>query len=130
MAQFATVDDVAATWRPLTDRETPVATTLIDHAHTLLYRHVPDLDDLIAAGELSTDLAKLAVVQMVVRVLRNPDAVRTEAIDGDSHSITYARDASIELIQFTEAERNLLRTPIARRQPKGVRSVRVRPGLW
>lgn len=125
MGSFATSFDVADVWRPLSDAEQSVADTLASYASTLLRGRFADLDDRIADGSLNSDLAQLAVVQMVIRVLRNADFVRSESID--DYSVTYATETLSGELEITGAEAALL-APTPTRAAAG--SFRVTPGLW
>lgn len=81
MAAFATAPDVEARWRPLSAAETTVATTLLEDASTLLRALVPTIDQQITDGDIDENLVVAAVVQAVLPVLRNPDAMESESID-------------------------------------------------
>lgn len=82
MAAYATSDDVAASWRPLTSAEEDVAETFLEWTSARMRKRVPALDSRIAADE--DDLALLATavaVGIVRRALINPEGWREEAID-------------------------------------------------
>jgi len=88
---FATADDVEDL-RPLDADERDRAAVLLRYASAQIRRQLPDIDARIAAGQLDADLARYVTVQMVVRVLRNPDGVLQETV-GPS-SISYDRTQS------------------------------------
>lgn len=75
--------DVEARWRPLSPAETTVALTLIDSACVQLDSIRPRLLDLVNAGSIPLRLVVDAVVEVVQRVLRNPDLLRAQNITGD-----------------------------------------------
>lgn len=124
MPPFAEPQDVANAWRPLTAAEESVATTLIGYASSILRGRFPDVDQRVADGKLSADIPQLAVVNMVIRVLRNPDGVRSESID--DYSISYS-DVTLAGLELTAAEVALLAPSGAKSRP---RQIRTAPGLW
>lgn len=125
-ASYATAADLVATWRPLSDEETTAADKLCADASILLRREYSDLDERIAEDENVGDLARMAVEQMVLRFMRNPDAYGQESIVNwaASHGAN-----STGVLEVTEAERELLRPePSTAVKPKGLK-VRV-PRWW
>ena len=81
MADYATVADVTSRWRPLTAAETTVAGALLADASAILRARVPRLDDRVDDDTLDAALPRSVCVQMVLRVLRNPDGLISEQID-------------------------------------------------
>lgn len=73
MTAFATVSDVAARWRPLSDAEEIIAATLLDDASDIIRLRFPDVDDRITAGTLSADSVTRIVATMVKRAMINMD---------------------------------------------------------
>lgn len=73
MADFATVEDLEAFWRPLTATEQTRATELLGYASALIRTEWPDIDDRIAEGKLDPALAKFVALSMVKRVLTAGD---------------------------------------------------------
>lgn len=73
MSDFATVDDAAALWRPLTTAESERAEALLpgvcDALRAEAGKRGKDLDAMIAAGELSGEVVKLVTVGIVSRTL-------------------------------------------------------------
>lgn len=69
MAAFATPADLEARWRPLTDAETVVATTLLADAAVWLRAWFPDLDARIASAAVDTQAAVMVSCSMVKRAL-------------------------------------------------------------
>lgn len=76
MFNFAEVYDIEKIWRPLTEDETSMAAGLLTQASMKLRARIPNIDTLIAASELRTELARASVVNAVKRVLMNPEALR------------------------------------------------------
>lgn len=105
---FATVDDVHDL-RPLSGSERGLAQTLLRYASALMRRQVPSLDARIADGTLDPLLPQLVAVQMVVRVLRNPDGIRQETV-GPS-SITYDTTQAVGQLMLTAADLATLSPP-------------------
>lgn len=86
MANPTTINDIEARFRPLTSEETVTAAALLDDAWSLLLARRPSLDDDIAAVAVSTATAVRVVSAMVIRVLRNPEGMRSEQIDDYSYT--------------------------------------------
>lgn len=104
-APFATVDDVDAL-RPLDSDERDRAGVLLVYASATIRKPMPDIDARIASGDLDADLPRLVAVQMVIRVLRNPDGVRQETV-GPS-SISYDTSAALGQLVLTDDELAIL----------------------
>lgn len=81
MADFAVVADIEDAWRPLTDSEKINAAYRIRQASALVRREVHSVDDDLSAGTVSADLVSGVVVDMVLRLLRNPEGKVQESID-------------------------------------------------
>lgn len=78
----ATPMDIESRWRPLSNEEEIVASTLLDDAWRLLNRSLPDLASRMDANPSTVDTGdvKMVLANMVIRVLRNPDGYRQESI--------------------------------------------------
>lgn len=101
---LATLTDVAdRLGRDLTDSETRQATALLADATALIVDRFP------AQGVTPTSSAAAVCAAMVVRVLRNPDARRTEQLDDYSFTVDSAVSSGQLYISAAEAE--LLRPP-------------------
>ena len=96
---FATVNDIATLWRPLTAPEQTRAEALLplvsDELRTLAYQVGKDLDAMIAESEPYASVVKVVTVDVVSRVLRQNtegDAMTQESQSalGYSWSGTYA----------------------------------------
>lgn len=82
------VSDIEARWRSLGDEESDVASVLLEDADLKLFTARPMLEDAVEAAvdaETYVDprLAKICVVDMVWRVLINPDMFRTTSVGAD-----------------------------------------------
>lgn len=73
MSNYATTDDVATLWRPLTTTESDRAEALLpgvcDALRAEAGKRGKDLDEMITSGELSTELVKIVTVGIVSRTL-------------------------------------------------------------
>lgn len=86
MSYNVQVSDVEARWRPLDVSEATVAETLIVDAETLLNATLPTLQSLVDGGAVSSRLAFMTICNMVIRVLRNPDALTGQAVEDISQN--------------------------------------------
>lgn len=84
MLNPVSLPDLEARFRSLTTQETPVAEALLADSWEELQARVPTLAARAEAGTVSVGLIRRVVAAMVVRVLRNPDAIRQWAIDDAS----------------------------------------------
>jgi len=80
------VPDLEARFRSLTAEERPGAEALLDDAWAILLTVVPDLEDRMASGAASVNLVVSVVSAMVLRVLRNPNGVRSWSVDDYSET--------------------------------------------
>ncbi|UAJ78317.1 hypothetical protein IT072_02395 [Leifsonia sp. ZF2019] len=80
MTTFATPEDVANVWQPLTTSQEALAENLIEQASNKLRlkgrRRRRDIDVLYATDPLLANAIRDAVVNAVKRVLMNPEALR------------------------------------------------------
>lgn len=81
MANPATVTDLEARWRPLTDLERINAEALLGDAWWLLLGRRAGLEDAITAGTVSEGNVVRVLAAMVLRVLKNPSGYIQESID-------------------------------------------------
>lgn len=91
MTALVVVDDLEPRWRPLTVAEKVVATAMIDDAMTLLTARRPTLLADVTAGLVTQESVVFVVCAMVLRVLKNPESKRQEAIDDYS----WTRDTAV-----------------------------------
>lgn len=98
MATYTTIDDIIALWRPLTPEEVNRATALIpvveDTIRMYATQRGKDLDAMITAGEILTNVFKSVVVQVVGRTLTQDTAGEamsqmSQSVGGYSVSGTY-----------------------------------------
>lgn len=86
-APFATAATIEAVWRDLSPVEATRADTLARFASDIIRQAAPGIDDRIATGRLSGDIAAFVCAQMVLRVMRNPSGVAAETVG--PWSVTY-----------------------------------------
>lgn len=70
---FATPNDVANRWRPLTSDETNIAYTLVEDASALIRARFPGIDAQVTSGGLDAAIPRMVVAGMVKRALIAPD---------------------------------------------------------
>lgn len=125
---FAQSTDVEGIWRPLTAAETTVATNRLAQASEYIRQQFRlagrDTDADIASGRLTIDLLKAITVDMVHRVMLNPEKLRTDmrSIDDWQRSRTLDNAISAGDIYLTDRELALLGL-----DKPGARSFTVRP---
>jgi hypothetical protein len=71
-ALFATAQDVADRWRPLSDSEETLADVLCGDASTLIRARFPGIDGQAAAGQIDPDILTIVVAGMVKRAMIAP----------------------------------------------------------
>ncbi|UEJ84008.1 Gp19/Gp15/Gp42 family protein [Brachybacterium halotolerans subsp. kimchii] len=122
---WVTPDDVRDRWvggdLDFTDQ---TIATLIGDAEDAIRASVPDIDQMV---DTKIPLARVSRVisRMVIRVLRNPEGIRTlqETTGQFSGSTTYAGDVLGEIVFTDEDRRDLLG-----KGPTGRRAYSVMPG--
>jgi hypothetical protein len=93
MAAFASAQDVADRWRPLTPAEQTVAATLVLDASALIRARFPGIDAQATAGAVDPQVLRIVVSGMVKRALVSPDDGVSQQSQGAgpfTHSQTYA----------------------------------------
>lgn len=106
---FATVSDVQVRLgRPVTDVEQ--AQTLLDDVETIIRARLGDLDARAAADEGFAGTLVMVEANAVVRVLRNPEGLRTWTVAVDDGSVTKTRDQATSAggLYVTDDEWDLL----------------------
>lgn len=94
---YATPADVQEEWQQTLDAaQLAWVQAKIGRAERKLARRIPDLDDRIADGRLAAEDVRDAVVDAVLRVLRNPSGYKSEQ-DGDYGYSMNSRDASASI---------------------------------
>lgn len=114
MAWFPVVaDDIVSRWRALEPDESGIVNKVIEDAQDILE------DDAEAEGisQPTTDRGQRAYVRavanMVIRVLKNPDGILTETLDG----YTYRRDSAVSSGALVPTDDELARLrPVVRRR--------------
>lgn len=77
---FATAEDVAARWRPLTPNEQTTAETLVIDASAVIRARFPGIDGQVTSGAVDADVLTMVVAGMVKRALIAPmDGVSQQA---------------------------------------------------
>lgn len=101
-------------WRPLTLAESQTITGKAAAAWTRIVAIVPGIEDNVASGDVSEDTVRSVMVSMIVRVLKNPESIRThqQSIDDSSESRTLDNSVSTGELYLTDFEIGLL-TPAA-----------------
>lgn len=99
-APYATPQDVADIWHPLSEAETVVVTARIASASRLLARKVlgqtgTRLDDLITAGSVDGEDARDLVAEMAFRAASRPGFIRQESVTVDDGTVARTIDASV-----------------------------------
>jgi hypothetical protein len=90
MTISVTASDVAARWRVLTSDEAAVATVKIADAIALLNSRFPTLDAAVP-DTVPDEIIVPIVVDMVLRVLKNPEGLRSENLG----QYAYVRDNTL-----------------------------------
>lgn len=107
MSNPATVDDLEALWRPLSDQAERIRVQLrLDRAWRRLLTEVPSLEARITSGEVDQQTAADVVIDASLRVLQNPEGLASfdRALDDYKTGGTYSdRSQSTDLF-FTSAE--------------------------
>lgn len=125
-APLATAGEVQEVFRPLNDAEHTLVRGLLRHASRRVRRRWPDVDTRLASGDLTAGDAAEAVVNMVLRVLRNPAGLRSETVGPFTRAFDPALAAG--QLRLTDAEVELL-APVEAAPPPPVGTIRVTPGL-
>jgi hypothetical protein len=100
---------VVAQYGTMTTAEESLAGWLLRAASNMIRSRKPTIDQQIAAGLVSQDMAALAATNMVLRVLRNPSGLRSETIGPFSRS--YDTSVAAGLLVFTDDDEQLLAPP-------------------
>lgn len=123
----ASITDVTGRFeRPLTDAESTAATAWLGDAWIILRREVPGLAarmDLAptAAGYLEAEDVVYVLSWMVIRVLRNPEAMRQWSDDTYSQTVDTAMSSG--LLYVTDAERAQLSPALPGMSANGMYSI-------
>lgn len=126
---LATLGEYTDLYGALTATRAATCRALLKRASQLVRDSYPGIDERIASGIVSADSAGLAVLNMVARVMRNPDGLRSQTIGPISRS--FDADAASGMLQITTADAGMLIPPA--NTGRGVRgrigTVRVTGGM-
>lgn len=116
----ATIADIEARWRPLSEQEAVNATAFLEDAWWMVTTRLPELEDNLAEGYVYERNVIRVLANMVIRVLRNPDGKIQEQID--DYSYRRAELISTGALHVTDDELSDL-TPGGTRRTNSVRLV-------
>ena len=85
MSNPTTITDIEDRWQPLTPQQTTNAYAWLDDAWWMLTSRRPTLQADLDAGTVTVGNVKRVVSAMVLRILRNPEGKKREAIDDYSY---------------------------------------------
>lgn len=115
---YATTTDVAdLLLRPLTDAEQRSAERLLRFAAAAVRQQVPLVDARLAAGTLDQDLVASVVAAVVVRVLRNPEGLKSQTESAGPFSHTRVQGQPAGFLRLLPEEIVLLRPTEQDEQP-------------
>jgi hypothetical protein len=103
---FAAIGDVVAQFGSMTAAEESLAGWLLRAASNMVRARRPYIDQQIADGLVSQEMAALAVTNMVLRVLRNPSGLRSETVGPFSRA--FDTTVAAGLLVFTDDEEQLI----------------------
>lgn len=122
---LATAGEVAEQFGALSPTQEALTATLLRGASKLVRSRFPRIDAQIAKGVLDPDVVALAVVGMVLRVLRNPQGLRSETVGPFSRA--YDTSAAAGLLVITADDESMFKPNAARLSR--ARTIMARPGL-
>jgi hypothetical protein len=127
---FAAVGDVRAQMGSMTAAQESLAAWLIRAASNLVRSRVPLIDQQIALGLVTAEMAALTVTNMVLRVLRNPNGLRSETVGPFSRA--YDTSVAAGLLVFSEDDAAII-TPVEQIPDGlgglGIGTIRIVPGM-
>ncbi|WP_165939785.1 Gp19/Gp15/Gp42 family protein [Saccharopolyspora aridisoli] len=92
--------------RDLDEAEVPQVAALLSDAETLILTRLPDLYARIEHGLLATEVVVLVEATAVIRVLRNPEGIRSQT--ADAYSVSYDTRAASGKLDLAPQEWRLL----------------------
>ncbi len=107
---LVTVGEYTELYGSLSAAKAATCRALIKRASQLVRDTVPGIDAQISAGTLPGDSVGLAVLNMVARVMRNPDGLRSQTIGPISRA--FDTDLATGMLEITDAELSLLIPPV------------------
>jgi hypothetical protein len=128
VAPLATLGEYTALYGALNATQSATCRALLKRASQLVRDSYPGIDGRITAGTVPGDSAGLAVLNMVARVMRNPDGLRSQTIGPISRS--FDTDIATGMLTLSSAEAGMLIPPITRTGARGkIGTARVTGGL-
>jgi hypothetical protein len=124
-APLATLGEVADLYGSLSTAQEDLVQALLRRASAMIRQKYTDIDQRIRDGVLDGTIAAHAVVNMVLRVLRNPGGLRSETVGPFSRTFDVGRAAG--LLEITAAEADMLSPDAAATAVAG--TIMVRAGL-
>lgn len=124
---LATVGEYTDIYGSLSAARTATCRALLKRASQLVRDSYPGIDTRIAAGTVSGDSVGLAVLNMVVRVMRNPAGLRSETTGPFSRA--YDPDAAGGMLSITDAETAMLIPPPSRTARGRIGTARITGGM-
>lgn len=126
---LAAIGDVTGQFGELTAAQEGITSFLLRAASAMARHNFPNVDSQLASGRLNADLVALAVSNMVLRVLRNPNGLRAETVGPFSR--TYDTSTAAGLLELTGSDGSLLVPPPVSTAGRvgGVGTIRVVAGL-
>ncbi|MEU7905310.1 hypothetical protein [Actinoplanes sp. NPDC049118] len=121
---LATVEEYTELFGALSPAREALVRALLRRASQLVRDTYPTLGERIASGQLPGDSVGLAVLNMTVRVMRNPDGLRAQTTGPFSRS--YDPDLASGLLALTAADTTLLAG--VRRNRRRAGTIWTRPG--
>jgi hypothetical protein len=106
---LATLGEYTDLYGALSDARAATARALLKRASQLIRDSYPGIDGRISAGTVPADSAGLAVLNMVARVMRNPNGLRSETTGPFSRA--YDPDVASGMLQISAADIALLAPP-------------------
>ena len=86
---LATVEDVEARFhRELTEDEKRLVAARLDDAELILRSRVPDLLQRVEDGDIDRDIVVMIEVDMILRIIRNPEGLSQETDGNYSYSVS------------------------------------------
>lgn len=106
---LATLGEYTELYGSLTIARQATCRALLKRASQLVRDSYPGIDDKITAGTVAADSVGLAVLNMVARVMRNPDGLRSQTTGPISKA--FDMEAASGMLEITDAETSLLIPP-------------------
>lgn len=129
-APLAAIGDVTGQFGQLTAAQEGTTSFLLRAASAMVRHSFPNVDAQLLSGRLDPDVVAVAVANMVLRVLRNPNGLKAETVGPFSR--TYDTGLAAGLLVITANEAGMLTPgPVASAGGgiAGVGTIRVTPGL-